>query len=123
VWPEQLVTPLLSNAQELVLQAMATEVELILAGPETQATPHLVKRRASLEVSVGWLNEHVDEVVAALPERELSFLETTLFCLTEHLPFRDVLATAPFRRLEAFARDFAQRPAARATPFAFDVSS
>jgi len=123
VWPEQLVTPLLSNAQELVLQAMATEVELIVAGRGAPATPHLIKRRASLESSVGWLNERVDEVVAALPEREASFLETTLFCLTEHLRFREVLETAPFQRLEAFARDFAQRPAARATPFAFDASS
>jgi glutathione S-transferase len=123
VWPEQLMTPLLSNAQELVLQAMATEVELIMVGREAAATPHLIKRRASLETSVAWLNERVDGVVAALPDRELSFLETTLFCLTEHLRFREVLETAPFQRLEAFARDFAQRPAARATPFAFDASS
>lgn len=123
VWPEQLLTPLLSNAQELVLQAMATEVELIVAGLGAAPTPHLTKRRASLEASVGWLNEHVDEVVAALPERDLSFLETTLFCLAEHLSFREVLATAPFPRLLAFSRHFAQRPAARATPFAFDVAS
>jgi glutathione S-transferase len=122
VWPEQLRTPLLSNAQELVLQAMATEVELIVAGLNAAPTPHLTKRRAGLEASVGWLNDHVDAVLAMMPERDLSFLETTLFCLAEHLSFREVLAMAPFERLAGFARIFAQRPAARATPFAFDVA-
>jgi glutathione S-transferase len=31
VWPEDLSEPLLSNAQELILQGMATEVTLIMA--------------------------------------------------------------------------------------------
>ena len=123
VWPEHLVTPLLSNAQELVLQAMGTEVELIMSGPGAAQTPHLTKRRASLAASVRWLEEHVNDVVEALPARDLSFLEVTLFCLTEHLAFREVLATEPFGRLRAYARQFGERPSARATPFVFDSTS
>lgn len=122
VWPEQLVTPLLSNAQELVLQAMGTEVELIMSGRGAAPTPHLTKRRASLEASVRWLDERVDDVVASLPARDLSFLEVTLFCLAEHLAFREVLAMEPFRRLQAYAQLFGERPSARATPFVFDSS-
>lgn len=122
VWPEQLATPLLSNAQELVLQAMATEVELIMSRG-AERTPHLAKRQASLEASVSWLNEHVDVIVAGLPARDLSFLETTLFCLGEHLEFREVLSISPYRELSAFCDELGQRDSARSTPFAFDVAS
>lgn len=122
VWPEQLLTPLLANAQELVLQAMATEIELIMSGLERAApTPHLAKRRASLEASVKWLDQHVAQIVLGLPARDLSFLETTLFCFTQHLSFRQVLSTAPFHHLTTFCQAFAQRPAAQATPFVFDA--
>lgn len=121
VWPEQLDTPLLANAQELVLQAMATEVELIMSGQRAAPTPHLDKRRASLEASVRWLDDHVSAIVAALPDRDLSFLEVTLFCLIEHLPFRQIMPLAPFQDLTTFATTFAQRPSARRTPFAFDA--
>lgn len=118
VWPEQLDTPLLANAQELVLQAMATEVELIMSGSTSR---HIDKRRASLEGSLEWLEQHVTRIVAALPARDLSYLETTLFCFVEHLPFREVLAVEHLRQLAAFRDNFGARPAARATPFVFDV--
>ncbi len=122
VWPEQLTTPLLANAQELTLQAMASEVELIMSGEATATTRFSNKRRVSLESSVRWLDEHVDAMLASLPERDLSYLETTLFCLTEHLDFRQVLPTQPFSRLTAFRALFAERAAARATPFRFDAA-
>lgn len=124
VWPEQLSTPLLSNAQELTLQAMASEVELIMSGnAAASSTPFSNKRRVSLENSVRWLEQHVDAVLTALPaERDLSYLETTLFCLIEHLDFRQVLSTQPFERLSAFRASFAERASARSTPFMFDAS-
>lgn len=118
VWPEQLDTPLLANAQELVVQAMATEVELIMSGSTSR---HIDKRRASLEGSLEWLDRHVTRIVAALPARDLSYLETTLFCLVEHLPFRQVMSIEPFRQLAAFRDTFGARPAARATSFVFDA--
>jgi len=118
-WPEALESPLLSNAQELTLQAMATGVELLMSA-ETGSSGYADKRRASLTNSLGWLDQHVDAALAALPERDTSYLETTLFCLTEHLEFRQVLSTRPFTRLVAFCERFGERASARATPFVFD---
>jgi hypothetical protein len=121
VWPEQLATPLLANAQELTLQAMGTAVDLIMSQDAAAADSRFViKRRASLENSVSWLDAHVDTVVSQLPERDLSYLEVTLFCLTRHLAFREVLPPAPFTRLGAFCESFEERASARSTPFVFD---
>ncbi|HYP86756.1 MAG TPA: glutathione S-transferase N-terminal domain-containing protein, partial [Polyangiaceae bacterium] len=76
VWPEQLTTPLLANAQELTVQAMASAVDLIMSRDSVAPTSSFVaKRRASLESSVSWLDQHVDAVLAALPERDSSYLE------------------------------------------------
>lgn len=122
VWPEHLQTPLLANAQELVLQAMATEVELIMSSlAHSEPSRHLAKRRASLEGSVQWLDAHLTRIIAALPLRDLSFLEASLFCLIQHLPFRQMLSTDPFHHLTAFCDTFATRASAQATVFAFDV--
>jgi glutathione S-transferase len=121
VWPEQLTTALPSNAQELTLQAMGTAVELILSrDAAADDSGYVAKRRASLENSVRWLNDNVDAVLAALPQRDLSYLEVTLYCLTKHLAFRDVLATAPFTRLATFSDGFEQRASAQSTRFVFD---
>lgn len=124
VWPEQLESPLLSNAQELTLQAMATEVELIMSqapsGAEAPTAVFTDKRRASLTGSLRWLEQHIDDVLAALAARDLSYLEVTLFCLVEHLEFRQVLRTSSFSRLRAFCDVYGERAAARATPFEFD---
>jgi glutathione S-transferase len=122
VWPEQLTAPLLANAQELTVQAMGTAVDLIMSKDAAAPGSDFVgKRRASLENSVRWLDDRVDAVLAALPPRDLSYLEVTLFCLARHLAFREVLATAPFARLNAFCDIFEQRSSARATPFMFDT--
>lgn len=124
IWPEQPASPLLANAQELVLQAMSTEVALILgrlagAGP---GNAHHDKMRQSLVNSLAWLEEHAAEVLAALPgARDLSYLEVTLFCLVTHLEFRDVLPVAPYRGLRRFVADFGERPSAAATAYRFDA--
>jgi hypothetical protein len=70
---------------------------------------------------LAWLEAHVTEVLAALaPERGVSFLEVTLFCLVQHLEFREILPTAPYRALGDFCRRFEQRASAQQTPFQFD---
>jgi hypothetical protein len=51
VWPEQLLTPLLSNAQELTLQAMSTEVELLLT-PLLSNAQELTLQAMSTEVEL-----------------------------------------------------------------------
>jgi glutathione S-transferase len=123
VWPDQLESALACNAQELVLQAMSTEVAIVMG--KSSGVPadnaHQAKLRASLLGALRWLEENAGAAIALLPpERDLSYLEVSLFCLVEHLPFREVLDTTPYPNLRAFAERFGQRSSARATPFKFD---
>jgi glutathione S-transferase len=126
VWPEDLRGSLAANAQELVLSAMSSGVSLILSklgatDANAPETPAQRKLRASLEQTLNWLEAHVAEVLASLPEGELSFLQVSLFCLVEHLAFRAVTDTAPHVNLRAFAATFGERASARETVYRFDV--
>jgi glutathione S-transferase len=122
VWPEELAQPLLANAQELVTQAMSTEVTVLMSRLFGESDgPHAAKLMQSLTNSVGWLEQHVDEVLAQLPpDRELSFLELTLYCLVRHLPFREALSTEPYTRLNAFCSGYEARPSVSDTPYRVD---
>ncbi|RKH32534.1 glutathione S-transferase domain-containing protein [Corallococcus praedator] len=124
VWPEALDVPLLANMQELTLQAMATEVTLVMekmAGAG-EGTTHALKLRESLLNMMAWLEQNASAALATLPpERDLSYLEVTLFCLVTHLEFRDVLPTAPYPTLNRFCQQFAKRPSASSTDFRFDT--
>ncbi len=122
LWPEALASPLLSNAQELTTQAMATEVSLILSRLVGRADgPAQVKLLTSLSRSLVWLDERIDAILQELPRnRDLSYLEVTLFCLLTHLKFREVLSVAPYSNLEAFCRLYGERKECRDTPYAFD---
>ena len=123
VWPEDLDQPLLANAQELVVQAMATEVTLIMAksSAEGDGGAHQVKMMRSLVNVVSWLESNATDILAALPsDRDLSYLEVTLFCLVTHLEFRDVVPTAPYPGLLELCQHFAARASARETTYRFD---
>jgi glutathione S-transferase len=123
VWPEALEQPLLANMQELVLHAMSTEVALIMSSLSGQPTdtPHRLKMMRSLTNVLTWLDANLEAALSALPgERELSYLEVTLFCLVAHLDFRKVVATAPYAKLSAFRDDFGARSACTATEYGFD---
>ncbi|WP_437776836.1 glutathione S-transferase N-terminal domain-containing protein [Sorangium sp. So ce1097] len=124
VWPEHLTDALTANAQELALQAMATEVTLIMS--QLAGTPRddaqLVKLLKSLLNMVSWLDDNIEAARAALPQdRDLSYLEVCAFCLVTHLEFRNVLATSGFRALIAFCDDFGQRSSAQATAYRYDA--
>lgn len=123
VWPEQLTDCLGANAQELVLQAMSTEVSLIMHGLGTPAdAPVLEKGWRSLRNMLSWLDSRWEAVLRGLPaERDVSLLEISAFCLAEHLDFRLGLPTNGYPALHDFAREFAERPSARATPYRFDT--
>jgi len=124
VWPEELDQPVLANAQELVLQAMATEVSLIMSGlgGTGDGSPHQAKMRTGLINMMSWLEENARSVLAALPpERDLSFLEVTLYCLVSHLEFRGVLPTASYSELNEFCQRFATRASIRETTYRFDT--
>ncbi|ATB42688.1 hypothetical protein CYFUS_008167 [Cystobacter fuscus] len=124
VWPEELDEPLLANAQELVLQAMATEVSLIMAGlaGTSDSSAHHAKMRKGLVNMMSWLEENASPVLAALPpHRDLSFLEVTLFCLVTHLEFRGVLPTTSYSELNTFCQRFATRASSGETAYRFDT--
>jgi glutathione S-transferase len=123
VWPDDLASAQSANAQELVLTAMSTEVGLVM-GKSTGVpadNAHQQKLRASLLGAVQWLEDNASAAIASLPpERDLSYLEVSLFCLVEHLPFREVLAMDAYPSLRAFGERFAARSSAKATAFRFD---
>jgi glutathione S-transferase len=122
VWPEDLVEPSLANAQELVLQGMATEVTLILSklGGERDS-PHQAKLAVGLTQVLAWLEANAAHVVAKLPpSRDVSYLEVALFCFVTHLEFRKVLPVSDYPVLEEFATRFGERASARETGYAFD---
>jgi glutathione S-transferase len=124
VWPEDLDTPVLANAQEFVLQAMATEVSLVMGkmGGGSEDSAHQAKMRRSLLNMMSWLEENVGAVLAALPpQRDLSFLEVSLYCLVKHLEFRNVLPTDSYAELNTFCERFATRASVSETSFRFDT--
>ena len=124
VWPEDLEGPVLANAQELVLQGMATEVTLIMAkvGGAGDSHAHHAKMRQALVNMLSWLEENAKFVLATLPpHRDLSYLEVSLFCLVTHLEFRDVLPTASYAELNKFCQQFATRASIGETPYRFDT--
>jgi len=129
VWPEHLMEPILANAQELTLQAMTTEVALIMARQgmpaepaATADSPYQQKLRQSLRNSLAWLEEHVGECAKRLPEnRDLSYLEVTLYCLVTHLEFREVLPMDGYAGLDEFSRSFGARGSAAATVYRYDA--
>ena len=63
----------------------------------------------------------LDPARAKLPSpRDLSLFEVTLFCLLEHLVFRETLPLVPYPALLRFAAEFRERPSARRTTYRFD---
>lgn len=123
VWPEELDQALAANTQELVVHAMSTEVALIMArlATENESSAQLVKMRQSLLNTLVWLEENARPALALLPtERDLSYLEVTLFCLVTHLEFRDVLPLTAYPQLSDFCQTFASRASVAATAYRFD---
>ncbi len=123
VWPEDLTSPLLANAQELIAHAMSAEVGLIMhkaGGGEGDARDQQKLMKGLLN-SLDWLDSHIRDVSRQLaPDRDISYLEVTLHCLVEHLEFRKVLKTDGYTALQSFSTTFAQRDSARQTTYRFD---
>lgn len=126
VWPEDLREALHRNAQELVWHAMAAQVQLVV-GTVIAKLPaesvYFVKGRAGLENSLSWLERNVTSALRALPPRDLSLFEVSLFCLVEHLTFRETVGIAQYAELLRFSRAFAGRPSAQRTAYQFDRPS
>jgi glutathione S-transferase len=123
VWPEQLASPAARNAQELIWHAMSAQVQLVM-GTVIAGLPSdnvfFAKARAGLEGSLDWLDARCDEVLVALPPRELSLLEVSLLCLVEHLLFRPTVTLQRYERLTAFAERLGSDDIGRRTAYRFD---
>jgi glutathione S-transferase len=122
-WPEDARAPLLMNAHEIVAHAMAAQVEVvfheIVSKRPSDATSH--KRRESLLGCLAWLDAHLDAIHAQLPADRIALLDLMLFCLLEHLPFRNPVDLSGMPRLTAFVASFGARASAQATPYRFDA--
>lgn len=122
VWPEQVSTRLVANAYEVVAQAMATEVIWLMsnaagAGESSYAN----KLKVSLAGALSWLDARLASVLDELPVRDVSYFEVCLFCLAEHVEFRQVMSLEGLPALKQFREQWAQRDSSRLTPFRFDA--
>lgn len=124
VFPDELATPLARNAQELTTHAMASQVNVVLAtglGGLALDNPYITKLTTSFRGALAWLDANLEQALAELPApRTTSLLEVGLFCLIEHLAFRETISAEPYPRLRAFAATFATRPSAQRTGYHFD---
>jgi glutathione S-transferase len=125
VWPEEQRSILSRNAQELVWDGMAAQVQLVL-GTKVGNLPadnvYFSKARAGLEGALQWLDAHVTDVISKLATpRRLSVFEVSLFCLVDHLVFRDTVSVEPYPSLLQFSRAYSERPSARRTAYRFDT--
>lgn len=124
VWPESSGDLMVANAQELVLQGMATEVAMIMRTLEQPCVPLTAdtKLRASLDNTLAWLDQHLDAALdRSVPEGALSLLEISAFCFVSHLAFRNVADISRYPALQAQVERFGCRQSARATEYCFDV--
>lgn len=122
-WPEQAATALAMNAHEVLAHAMAAQVEVVFHEIVSKRPPDAAsrKRRTSLVQCLAWLDRHWDDIRAELPPTKIAIFDLGLFCLLEHLPFRNPLDLSSMPRLTAFVAVFAARPSAQATPYRFDA--
>jgi len=125
VWPEQLRGTVSRNAQEMVWHCMAAQVQIVF-GTVVAKLPgdnlYFEKARDGFEGALAWLEAHVAEALQALPaSRRLSLFEVSLFCMIDHLHFRQTVPVEQYSALQAFVRSFAARPSAQRTPYQFDV--
>jgi glutathione S-transferase len=124
VWPEDLRDALSRNAQELVWHCMTAQVQIVMGTIVDKLpadSPYFAKARAGFEGSLRWLDENLTSALGALPPRDLSLFEVSLYCLVEHLIFRGTLPVDPYPTLLTFARSFAARPSAQRTVYRFDA--
>jgi len=125
VWPEQLRSSVSRNAQELVWHCMTTQVQIVF-GTAIAKLPaenlYFEKARLGFAGALGWLDAHLSDALNALPtSRQLSLFEVSLFCMVEHLHFRQTLPVEQYSNIEAFRKSFATRPSAQRTVYQFDV--
>lgn len=122
-WPEQAGSALAMNAHEVLAHAMAVQVEVVFHEIVSKRPPDAAsrKRRASLVQCLGWLDRHSQDIRVEQPQEKIAIFDLGLFCLLEHLPFRNPIDLSSMPQLTAFVNVFGARPSAQATPYRFDA--
>jgi glutathione S-transferase len=124
-WPEDRSDALARNAQELVWHCMATQVQLLIGtviGKLPADNIFFVKARTGLDGSLHWLDAHLASVLAGRRAHcRLSVFEVSLFCLIEHVRWRETAATDHCAHLIAWAETYASRSSAQATVYEADI--
>ncbi len=125
VWPEDLRDDSTRNAQELVWHCMSAQVQLVMGtvvGELPADNVFFKKARTGIVNSLHWLDSNIDRLIAMLPQdRHLSTFEASLFCLVEHLSWRQTMVIDEHRHLNEFAKRFAERSSAQRTMYQFDT--
>ena len=115
---------LMRNAQELVWNAMAAQVQLVIGIRFAKLPAESVffqKATIGMQGSLAWLDARLDALLAELhAPRDVSVCEVSLFCLLEHIVFCRTLPLDDFPNLRAFAAAYGQRPAAQRTVFRYE---
>lgn len=126
VLAKDVTTDSLRNAQELVWQAMAAQVQLRLGIHMANLPAENIffgKASSGMTGALAWIERRLDHLIEELPApRDISLFEVTLFCLIEHIGFRPTISLETFSQLRAFAAAFSERESARRTVFRFDPS-
>ena len=124
-WPEDSLDALWLDAHELVANAMGMHLELVMHEVVDKRPPDITstKRHAGLVGSLQWLDQRLPAIRAALPPAQVSIFELSLFCLLEHLSFRNPIPLPPLPALHAFVDEFGARESARATSYRFDATA
>jgi glutathione S-transferase len=117
VWPNDLCdNAFLANVHELTMQAMASQVTIVIATQIAHvdpSNPFTKKLLAGLAGTLGWLDTRLDEFFSRLPsDRLFSITEAALFCLTEHIKYRKTIAIDDYLSITQFAEQFGARRSA-----------
>lgn len=119
-WPWQSEDRMAANAAELVQQAMATEVQIVvnrLSGIADDCPPQR-KALTGMRQTLAWLETHSEHVLRG--GARLDYIELALYCLITHIGFREVLVLPPLPKLDRWRGRIDRRESARATGYRFD---
>jgi glutathione S-transferase len=123
IWPETIDDDLLANAQELVLHSMAAQVQIILGTVVAKlpaSNPFFSKSLEGFTNCLAWLDQKLPSVLQALPPRDLSLFEVTLYCLIDHLQVRPTVSLEPYAQLRGFREHYGRRESVQQTQYFFD---
>jgi hypothetical protein len=109
------------NAQEIVLHAMAAQVQIVLGIQVANLSPEnffFKKLQTGLEGALAWLDQNLAKTLSEMPsDTEVSLFEICLFSLVEHVRYRGTASLRSYKALEEFCRSQRDRPSVKLTAY------